>query len=78
MIKYNLKALISEKEFSEGRRITYDEITKSTGISQTTLSKIANQKGYDTAVSKIEKLCLYFKCGPEDLITIVQEDTKKD
>ena len=78
MIKYNLKALISEKEFNEGRRITYDEIAKSTGISITTLSKIASQKGYDTAVSKIEKLCLYFKCTPEDLITIVQENFKKD
>jgi putative transcriptional regulator len=78
MIKYNLKALISEKEFNEGRRVTYDEIAKSTGISITTLSKIANTKGYDTAVSKIEKLCLYFNCTPEDLITIVQENAEKD
>lgn len=73
MIKYNLKALIAEKEIKENRNITYREISGQTGISKVTLSKIAQRKGYDTAVSIVERLCLYFKCTPNELITIVPD-----
>lgn len=74
MIKYNLKALIADKEFEENRKITYDDISKETGISKVTLSKIAKRRGYDTAVSNVEKLCLFFNCDITDLITIITED----
>ena len=73
MIKYNLKALIAEKEIRENRNITYREISGQTGISKVTLSKIAQRKGYDTAVSIVERLCLLFKCTPNELITIVPD-----
>jgi putative transcriptional regulator len=81
MIKYNLKALIAEKEIRENRNITYREISSHTGISKVTLSKIAQRKGYDTAVSIVERLCLYFKCTPNELISMVPdlpEGLKKD
>ncbi len=81
MIKYNLKTLISEKKLREMRKITYREISGYTGISKVTLSKIAQRKGYDTAVSIVEKLCLYFNCTPNELISIVpdrSEDSKED
>ncbi len=73
MIKYNLKTLIAEKKRRENRNITYREISSRTGISKVTLSKIARRPGYNTAVSIVEKLCLYFKCSPNDLITIVPD-----
>lgn len=73
MIKYNLKALIAEKKIMESRNITYREISSHTGISKVTLSKIAQSKGYDTAVSIVEKLCLFFKCTPNELITILPD-----
>jgi putative transcriptional regulator len=68
-----LKALIAEKKIRENRNITYREISGHTGISKVTLSKIAQSKGYDTAVSIVEKLCLFFKCTPNELITIVPD-----
>lgn len=74
MIKYNLKALIADKEFEENRKITYDDISRETGISKVTLSKIAKRRGYDTAVSNIEKLCLYFNCDINEFVTIVTEE----
>ena len=81
MIKYNLKRLIAEKEFEEDRRITYDEIAASTGISKTTIALIASRRGYDTGVSNVEKLCIYFNCAVSDFIDIVpgqkQEAAKK-
>jgi len=81
MIKYNLKTLIAEKKLRENRNITYREISGQTGISKVTLSKIAKRRGYDTAVSIVERLCLYFQCTPNELISIVPDlpaEIKKD
>lgn len=60
MIRFRLKELIADKEFKENRRITFDEIAKATGVHRTTLSKIANQKGYNTTTEVLDKLCAYF------------------
>ena len=73
MIRFNLKKLIEDKEFHEDRRVTIMEIAEETGISRNTLSKIINRRGYDTSVGNLEKLCLYFKCGPEQLIRLVPD-----
>jgi len=73
MIKYNLKSLISDKEFQESRKITYDEISNITGISRQTLSKIASTKGYKTNTENIEKLCTYFNVTPDKLISIIKD-----
>lgn len=60
MIRFRLKELIADKEFNDGKRITYEDIAKATGIHRTTLSKIANQKGYNTTTDVLDKLCIYF------------------
>ena len=60
MIRYRIKELIADKAFQEGRRITLEEGSKSTSIHRTTLSKIANQKGYNTTTEVLDKLCAYF------------------
>lgn len=73
MIKYNLKALIAEKEFNEKKRITYAEISKKTGISRTTLSKISATPGYVTGTDILEKLCVFFKCPIDKLVTLIPD-----
>lgn len=60
MIRFRLKELIADKGFQEGRRVTIDEVAKETGIHRTTLSKIANQKGYKTNTEVLGKLCEFF------------------
>ncbi|MEJ2043632.1 MAG: helix-turn-helix transcriptional regulator [Reinekea sp.] len=45
----------------EGRRITLEEISKATDIHRTTLSKVSNQKGYNTTTEVLDKLCNYFQ-----------------
>ncbi|MEQ3702107.1 helix-turn-helix transcriptional regulator [Thalassolituus sp.] len=60
MIRFRLKELIAEKEFQEDRRITLEEVSRETGIHRTTLSKIANQKGYVTNTDVLDRLCFYF------------------
>jgi len=72
MIQFHLKQLLAEKEFKEKRKISIREVAQKTDISRVTLSKIANSKGdYNTTTDTIEKLCLYFECAPNDLISIV-------
>jgi len=73
MIRFRLKELIADKEFREGRRITYEEIASATGIHRTTLSKIANQKGYNTTTDALDLLCKYFKVNVCDLAEFVDE-----
>ncbi|MFQ5518573.1 MAG: helix-turn-helix domain-containing protein [Mariprofundus sp.] len=68
MIRFRLKELISDKGFNEGRRVTLDEIASATGIHRTTLSKIANQRGYNTTTDNLDKLCTYFNCSVDKLM----------
>jgi putative transcriptional regulator len=78
MIKYNVKELISKKEFDEKRRISISDIAKEVGVSRTTLSKIANSKGnYSTKTEYIEKLCKYFGCLTDELMTIIPDPPEK-
>ncbi|WP_372966730.1 helix-turn-helix domain-containing protein [Marinobacter sp.] len=75
MIRFHLKELIADKEFTEKRRITIGEIAKETGINRMTLSKIINHPGHSTVTDNIDKLCNYFDCRVEQLITHIKEDS---
>lgn len=75
MIRFLLKELISERAFQTGRRVTLDEIAKATGIHRTTLSKIANVRGYNTTTDNLDSLCEFFGCSLEDMAVRV---TKAD
>lgn len=68
MIRFKLGEMIEKKQFSEGRRITINEIAAATGLNRMTLSKILNLKGYGTGTDTIDKLCGYFECRVEDLL----------
>ena len=73
MIRYHLKELIAEKEFVEKRRVTVSEIAKETGINRMTLSKLMNHQGSSTVTDNLDKLCYYFDCEVQDLVTHVKE-----
>ncbi len=71
MIRFRLKELIAEREFKEGRVITLGEVATETGIHRATLSKIANERGYNTGTENIDRLCAYFGCVVSDVIEYV-------
>jgi DNA-binding Xre family transcriptional regulator len=62
------------KGAKEGRRIFYKDISRATGISISTLSRIAVDPQYNINRAHIEKLCDFFDVGLEDLISIVQDN----
>jgi putative transcriptional regulator len=74
MIRYKLKELIAQKEFEDGQRLMIKDLAEETGINRMTLSKILNQKGYNTTTDKLDKLSEYFDCDICDLVERVDED----
>lgn len=74
MIRFRLKELIADKEFRENRRVTMDEVSRETGIHRTTLSKIANQKGYVTNTDVLDRLCAFFRVGIDEVAEHISVD----
>ncbi len=77
MLRFRLKELIAEREFQTGKRVTMEEIAKSTGIHRTTLSKIANQRGYNTTTDNLDKLCAFFDCSIDQIVEYVPDKNLK-
>lgn len=73
MFIVNLKALMTKKSAIEGKRITYKDIEKKTGIKELTLSRIASNPNYNFSRKDLEKLIIYFGCEPNDILTIIRE-----
>ena len=73
MIRFRLKELIAEKGFQENRRVTLDEVAQHTGVHRTTLSKIANQRGYNTTTDILDKLCEYFGVQLQEVAQYVDD-----
>ena len=54
------------------RRITYDDVLAETGLSKTTLTRLANDRADRVYISTIDRLCHYFDCQPGDLFLYVK------
>ena len=76
MLLINLKAFIERKSAIERRKITYRVIEEETGIKALTLSRIASNQRYNISRKDMEKLMIYFKCQPGELMTLIPEDTE--
>jgi len=72
MLLVNLKALIVRKSALEKRRITYKVIEQETGIKALTLSRIASNYNYNFSRKDLETLMIYFKCVPNDILTLIE------
>lgn len=75
VLRFKIKELISKKSFNENRRITIGEVAEETGVSRVTLSKMANQRGYNTVTDNLDKLCIYFDCEISELVEFVGTET---
>lgn len=73
MIRFKIKELMAKKEFAEDRRITIGEVASAAGIHRMTLSKMINQRGYNTSTENLSRLCAYFDCQVEELVEYVPE-----
>ena len=69
-IRFHLRTPMAEYGDRRGQRLTYDELTASTGISTNSLSHIANNKQKMFARSVLERLCDFFGCELSDLMDL--------
>ena len=74
MIRFHLKKMMSDWEFREGRRLSIGELAEKSQVTRPTLSRILNQRGYNTTTDNIGRLCAFFGCRVEDLIEFVSDD----
>ncbi|EAU55208.1 helix-turn-helix domain-containing protein [Mariprofundus ferrooxydans] len=73
MIKIKLKQLLAQRAY-DGERMTLVELAEQTGISRTTLQRIANTPGHSTTTEHIDKLCKALNCNLNDLIEFSQDE----
>lgn len=69
-----LKELMAKKQLTENERVTLQSVAKATGIHRTTLSKIANVRGYKTSTDVLDKLCTYFGVTLPEVAEYIDED----
>ena len=77
MIIFNIKALLQKKSVIENKKYTYDDIEIATGIKRLQLTRLNTKPNYNTSITHIEKLCNYFNCTPNDLISIYPDKPDK-
>ena len=73
MIKIKLKQLLAEKAF-QGEKISLLELSRRTGISRSTLNRIANIPGYSTTTDHLDKLCRALQCSLHELAEYIPDD----
>ena len=74
MIRMNLAKLHADLCFAQGRKIEWREVAEQSEIHRVTLSKMVNQRGYNATVANVDRLCRYFKCKIEDLLTYIPDE----
>ncbi len=78
MIQCRLRELMATKRRTEGRRISYAIIMADTGISTTTLTRLANDRSTRVAIATINTLCGYFNAQPGDLFIYVPDNGRRN
>jgi len=74
MIRFLLKERIAEKEFNEKQRIKLDDLSRDTGISRATLSRITNTYDYNTTTDVLNRLCNYFQCDLAGIVEYIMDE----
>ena len=72
MIRFRIKELLADKEFSEKRVISLTEVAAATGMNRMTLSRITNHPGTNTGTENVDRLCKYFGCKVGELMEYVE------
>jgi DNA-binding Xre family transcriptional regulator len=74
-IKINLKQFIREYEAAHKRDVTWAEIREATGISESTLNRLINEKSFRVDLDVLGRLCRHFGVsqGPVPFLTYEPE-----
>jgi putative transcriptional regulator len=67
-VKTRLHVLMGEKKIR-----SINQLSKDTGMSRQTLTRIYNEESNQLDFATIEKLCEYFECSLSDLLYLEEE-----
>ena len=73
MIQCRLRELMAIKSRGDGRKVTFHQITQATGIYNSTLSPLANNRINRVDMTILDRLCVFFNCQPGDLLIHVPD-----
>ena len=76
-IQCRLRELMAEQSRRRGRRVTYAEIVSATGVAESTLVRLANDRASRVSLSVIARLCSFFGCEPGDLFVLATESNQE-
>lgn len=71
MLRFRLQELLADRQFRDGAKVTLSELSEATGINRVTLSRMVNQRGYNTVTVNLDLLCQFFGCRIEQLVEFV-------
>lgn len=77
-IVFHYDDLRRKKGFEEGRDIHRNIMAKESGISQSQLSFIGTGKRQSLSLDALYRLCKYFNCTLNDLVTFEEEEGERD
>lgn len=69
--RFRFKILLAEKELRDGRKYTYTDINKATGIATSNITKWAQGKVEYLDLSTLATFCVFFECKVSDLIEFI-------
>lgn len=72
-IKNNFWRLLQEKELKLGRRISFSEIERETGITRKTLYAWRDNRISRVNTNTVEALCKFLECDLGDLIVLEKD-----
>jgi DNA-binding Xre family transcriptional regulator len=76
-LKFRLKDALLDYEAKTGIRMTYNALSRRTGISIDTLKSMANRDDYNSSLKYIASVCDAIHCNPiEYLIWNIPEEDK--
>jgi DNA-binding Xre family transcriptional regulator len=70
MITLNIKKLILEKSVKIGKKLSYNDVSKETGITTAKLCRLANSHKFNLKSGTLENLLSYFEIMPNDLFSV--------
>ena len=65
MIEFKLKEIIKKRGY-EG--VSYRKLAEDLGISHVALWKMMNGEPYNPSLEMLDRLCVFFKCKPGDIL----------
>lgn len=76
MIRIRLRDAMLRRQRVLGQRVTYEWLSKQTGLARATLEAIGSRPNYNPRLSTIERLCAALECTPSALLEYLPDSAR--